>query len=117
MNNEPPSEPKPKQVDLGQVEYLIQPKGFLYTRDQQEDCQKLMRAMKAELLQTRSLLAEAEDILIKLHPEPDNFRECLDRGYIGRMLERLGPNVFDPTGRARLILKIRAILPGKSEAG
>jgi hypothetical protein len=58
----------------------------------------------------RELISGFMDLAIKTHPSPKQFRESLDSGYCERMLDVLGPEVFDPNRRCRLVLAAREYL-------
>jgi hypothetical protein len=56
------------------------------------------------------LIRDLMELAINTHPLPKSFRESLDSGYCERMLKVIGPEVFDPNKRVRLVLAARAYL-------
>jgi hypothetical protein len=53
------------------------------------------------------LIRELMELVIRTHPHPRLFRESLESGYCERMLTVIGPEVFDPQRRVRLVIAAR----------
>lgn len=63
------------------------------------------RITRPRAVQILNLIAEARDVIINTHPEPETVRYCYNSDWITAMCEK-DPEVIDPRGTLRFLQKI-----------
>lgn len=69
-----------------------------------------LHTTRADLARAKGLLRQCEVALIRTHPHPGLLQASLDDGSLERLLTKVGEKAFDPEGRGRALLAIRAFL-------
>lgn len=58
----------------------------------------------------KAIVEKCVEVIISSHPQSKLFREQLQSGELGRRLNMIGADIFDPQHRARTVLKAQAAL-------
>ena len=66
------------------------------------------RITRPRAVKILSMIAEAREVIIQTHPEPETVRYCYNSEWITEMC-RKDPDVIDPRGTLRFLQKIDAL--------
>jgi hypothetical protein len=66
------------------------------------------RISRPRAVKILALIAEAREVIINTHPEPETVRHCYNSEWITSMCEK-DPEVIDPRGTLRFLHKIDAL--------
>ena len=66
------------------------------------------RITRPRAVKILALIAEAREVIINTHPEPETVRYCYNSEWITAMCEK-DPEVIDPRGTLRFLQKIDAL--------
>lgn len=66
------------------------------------------RITRPRAVQILNLIAEARDVIIQTHPEPDTLRQTYTSPWFSKLVDE-NPEVMDPAGTIRFLQKIDAL--------